>query len=186
MTKTTRARYTLEFKQEAVRLVEGGQSIAAAARTQGQGQFAPPTLAAPPRAARGSTYLLHGTLQCPSQQKLEARCTRPSMLIRCIPRSSSLRYRRDPRSERLRVRAMRPRRSKAVRHPGGTSRLRTTPQARVRSWADRCTHVESPHIVATCLLLVESGQLHRFRSRGGVEAIFSSQRIEKTLSESIT
>ena len=30
MTKTTtRARYTLEFKQEAVRLVEGGQSMAA-------------------------------------------------------------------------------------------------------------------------------------------------------------
>jgi transposase len=35
MTETTRARYTLEFKQEAVRLVEGGQSIAAAARTLG-------------------------------------------------------------------------------------------------------------------------------------------------------
>ena len=36
MTKRmTRARYTLEFKQEAVRLVEGGQSIAAAARTLG-------------------------------------------------------------------------------------------------------------------------------------------------------
>lgn len=36
MTKTiTRARYTLEFKQEAVRLVECGQSIAAAARTLG-------------------------------------------------------------------------------------------------------------------------------------------------------
>ena len=35
MTKTARARYTLEFKQEAVRLVEGGQSIAAAARTLG-------------------------------------------------------------------------------------------------------------------------------------------------------
>jgi transposase len=33
MTKTTR--YTLEFKQEAVRLVEGGRSIAAAARTLG-------------------------------------------------------------------------------------------------------------------------------------------------------
>ena len=34
MTKaTTRARYTLEFKQVAVRLVEGGQSIAAAAST---------------------------------------------------------------------------------------------------------------------------------------------------------
>jgi transposase len=33
MTKATRARYTLEFKQEAVRLVESGQSIAAAART---------------------------------------------------------------------------------------------------------------------------------------------------------
>ncbi|OJY97875.1 MAG: transposase [Lysobacterales bacterium 63-13] len=31
-TKTSRARYTLEFKQEAVRLVVGGQSIAAAAR----------------------------------------------------------------------------------------------------------------------------------------------------------
>ena len=35
MTKTTRARYTLEFKQEAVRLVEGGQSIAATARMLG-------------------------------------------------------------------------------------------------------------------------------------------------------
>ena len=35
MTKTTRARYTLEFKQEAVRLVRSGQSIAAAARTLG-------------------------------------------------------------------------------------------------------------------------------------------------------
>jgi transposase len=35
MTKTTRARYTLEFKQEAVRLVDGGQRIAAAARTLG-------------------------------------------------------------------------------------------------------------------------------------------------------
>ena len=30
-----RARYTLEFKQEAVRLVHGGQSVAAAARTLG-------------------------------------------------------------------------------------------------------------------------------------------------------
>jgi len=35
MTKTSRARYTLEFKQEAVRLVENGQSIAAAARALG-------------------------------------------------------------------------------------------------------------------------------------------------------
>ena len=35
MTKTTRARYTLEFKQEAVRLVEGGQSQAAVAKTLG-------------------------------------------------------------------------------------------------------------------------------------------------------
>ena len=34
-TSATRARYTLEFKQEAVRLLEGGQSIAAAARTLG-------------------------------------------------------------------------------------------------------------------------------------------------------
>ena len=33
MTTTTRTRYTLESKQEAVRLVEGGQSLAAAART---------------------------------------------------------------------------------------------------------------------------------------------------------
>ena len=31
----TRAQYTLEFKQEAVRLVRSGQSIAAAARTLG-------------------------------------------------------------------------------------------------------------------------------------------------------
>jgi len=35
MTKMARARYTLEFKQEAVRLVEAGQSIAATARTLG-------------------------------------------------------------------------------------------------------------------------------------------------------
>jgi transposase-like protein len=35
MTKTVRERYTLEFKQEAVRLVTGGQSIAAAARSLG-------------------------------------------------------------------------------------------------------------------------------------------------------
>ena len=35
MTKTVRARYTLEFNQEAVRLVTGGQSIAAAARSLG-------------------------------------------------------------------------------------------------------------------------------------------------------
>ena len=31
----TRARYTLEFKQEAVRLVEGGQSLAAVGRSLG-------------------------------------------------------------------------------------------------------------------------------------------------------
>jgi len=35
MTKATRGRYTLEFKQEAVRLVESGESIAAAARKLG-------------------------------------------------------------------------------------------------------------------------------------------------------
>jgi transposase len=35
MTKATRAQYTLEFKLEAVRMVESGQSIAAAARTLG-------------------------------------------------------------------------------------------------------------------------------------------------------
>ena len=35
MTKSTRARYTLEYKQEAVRLVESGQTIAAAARSLG-------------------------------------------------------------------------------------------------------------------------------------------------------
>jgi transposase len=35
MTKYTRAQFTLEFKQEAVRLVESGQSIAAAARSLG-------------------------------------------------------------------------------------------------------------------------------------------------------
>jgi transposase len=35
MTNGKRARYTLEFKQEAVRLVESGQSIASAARSLG-------------------------------------------------------------------------------------------------------------------------------------------------------
>ena len=35
MTKASRTRYTLEFKQEAVRLVGNGQSIAAVARTLG-------------------------------------------------------------------------------------------------------------------------------------------------------
>jgi transposase len=32
MTKATRKKYTLEFKQEAVRLVESGQGLASAAR----------------------------------------------------------------------------------------------------------------------------------------------------------
>ena len=35
MTKAKRGRYTLEFKQEAVRLVELGQTLAAAARSLG-------------------------------------------------------------------------------------------------------------------------------------------------------
>ena len=35
MTKATRARYTLEFKEEAVRLVTGGQRIAVVAKTLG-------------------------------------------------------------------------------------------------------------------------------------------------------
>ncbi len=35
MTRGKRGRYTLEYKQEAVRLVESGQSIAAAARSLG-------------------------------------------------------------------------------------------------------------------------------------------------------
>jgi transposase len=35
MKKATRASYTLEFKQEAVRLVEGGQSQASVAKTLG-------------------------------------------------------------------------------------------------------------------------------------------------------
>ncbi len=33
MTKKVRAKYTLEFKQEAVRLVQGGQTVAAVDRT---------------------------------------------------------------------------------------------------------------------------------------------------------
>ena len=33
MTKTSRARYMLEFKQEVLKLVDNGQSIAAVART---------------------------------------------------------------------------------------------------------------------------------------------------------
>jgi transposase len=36
--KAARARYTLEFKQEAVRLVESGQSMAAAARDIGMAE----------------------------------------------------------------------------------------------------------------------------------------------------
>ena len=35
MTKMARAYYTLQFKQETVRLVQAGQSIAATARTLG-------------------------------------------------------------------------------------------------------------------------------------------------------
>ena len=35
MTKTTRARYTLEFKEEAVRLVAGGERVATVARNLG-------------------------------------------------------------------------------------------------------------------------------------------------------
>jgi transposase len=35
MTGIVRARYTLEFKQEAIRLVQGGQTVALAAKTLG-------------------------------------------------------------------------------------------------------------------------------------------------------
>ena len=35
MTRIARARYTLEFKQEAIRLVQGGQTVASAAKTLG-------------------------------------------------------------------------------------------------------------------------------------------------------
>lgn len=35
MAKTSRARYMLEFKQEALKLVEGGQTIAAVEKTLG-------------------------------------------------------------------------------------------------------------------------------------------------------
>jgi transposase len=35
MTGQVRARYTLEFKQEAVRLIRGGQSVSSAAKTLG-------------------------------------------------------------------------------------------------------------------------------------------------------
>ena len=38
MAKTVRARYTLEFKQEAVRLVAGGQSVAACGPVVGFGR----------------------------------------------------------------------------------------------------------------------------------------------------
>jgi len=38
MTKATRGRYTLEFKQEAVRLVESGQTMAAGPRSPGVGE----------------------------------------------------------------------------------------------------------------------------------------------------
>lgn len=52
MEKAARARYTLEFKQEAVRLVESGQTIAAAARTLG---VVEQTLFNWVKAARGGT-----------------------------------------------------------------------------------------------------------------------------------
>jgi transposase len=39
MTKSKRGRYTLEFKQEAARLVESGQSQAAVARSLGEALF---------------------------------------------------------------------------------------------------------------------------------------------------
>jgi len=35
MAGIVRARYTLEFKQEAIRLVQGGQTVASAAKTLG-------------------------------------------------------------------------------------------------------------------------------------------------------
>ena len=39
MTKSTRARYTLEFKEEAVRLVAGGERVAAVARNPGLSRY---------------------------------------------------------------------------------------------------------------------------------------------------
>ncbi len=59
MTKSKRGRYTLEFKQEAVRLVESGQTMAAAARSLG---VVEQTL--------GNWIKLHrsGTLKCASSK----------------------------------------------------------------------------------------------------------------------
>lgn len=50
MTKTVRSRYTLEFKQEAVRLVQSGQSMAAVSRAVEMCQGEVPQ---PPRVRRG-------------------------------------------------------------------------------------------------------------------------------------
>jgi hypothetical protein len=56
MTKTSRARYPLEFKGEAVRLVEGGQRIAAADAQKGDAMALPSTIILLIRRA-SSTYL---------------------------------------------------------------------------------------------------------------------------------
>jgi hypothetical protein len=79
MTKTMqRARYTLEFKQEAARLVEGGQSIAAAARSPGR-RLAPGSGLATAKSlthTNRSVYILH---LCQLQQSITAHPLRVAM-----------------------------------------------------------------------------------------------------------
>jgi transposase len=66
--KAARARYTLEFKQEAVRLVESGQSIAAAARDIG---IAEQTLFNWSKAQRQGRLLGIASSRTPSAEQME-------------------------------------------------------------------------------------------------------------------
>src|ERR1700686_4617921 len=68
MTKSTRGRYTLEFKQEAARLVGSGQSQSAAARRLGGGEQ---TLGKWVRRCRGETLKVASSKPVVSAEQME-------------------------------------------------------------------------------------------------------------------
>ena len=92
MTKTARARYPLEFKREAVRLVEGGQRIAAADAHKGDAMALPSTIillirrvssASRPLAHENSCSLCQEKLISGSRDVLNVNCPTLAKHWRC-------------------------------------------------------------------------------------------------------
>lgn len=89
-TKLSRARYTLEFKLEAVRLVKAGQSVSAAAKTL---QVSPQTLIAwVEKEKQGTLSLVKGKVVTEEQMELarvRAENTRLKMEVEILKKASA-------------------------------------------------------------------------------------------------